>query len=60
MLHTQACECSMALWTNEKTFKLIELWSQDNIQAQLEGCKRNQQVNEKIAVLMQKEGFTRT
>jgi len=50
----------MASWTNEETFKLIELWSQEDIQAQLEGCKRNQQVYEKISTLMQKEGFTRT
>jgi len=50
----------MALWMNEETFKLIELWSQEDIQAQLEGCKRNQQVYEKISVLMQKEGFSRT
>ena len=50
----------MAAWTKEETLKLIELWSYEDIQAQLEGCKRNQQVYEKIASLMQKEGFTRT
>ena len=50
----------MASWMNEETFKLIELWSQDNIQVQLEGCKCNQQVYEKIATLIEKEGFTRT
>lgn len=50
----------MAAWTKEETLKLIELWSYEDIQAQLEGYKRNQQVYEKIASLMQKEGFTRT
>ena len=50
----------MAAWTKEETLKLIELWSYEDIQAQLEGCKRIQQVYEKIASLMQKEGFTRT
>lgn len=50
----------MAAWTKEETLKLIELWSYEDIQAQLEGCKQNQQVYEKIASLMQKEGFTRT
>ena len=43
----------MASWTNEEMFKLIEL-SQEDIQAQLEGCKCNQQVYEKISALMQK------
>ena len=39
----------MALWGDEETLKLIEVWGQDNIQAQLEGCKRNTQVFAKIA-----------
>ena len=33
---------TMAYWTKEETFKLISIWSEDNIQAQLEGYKRNQ------------------
>ena len=49
----------MATWTKEEV-KLIELWSYEDTQAQLEGCKQNQQVYEKTASLMQKEGFTRT
>ena len=28
-------------WSNEEMIKLIELWSEDSIQAQLEGLKRN-------------------
>ena len=28
-------------WSNKEMIKLIELWSEDSIQAQLEGLKRN-------------------
>ena len=31
-------------WSDDETFKLIELWGEDRIQAQLEGCKRNKEV----------------
>ena len=50
----------MATWTRKETLKLIELWSSEDIQAQLEGCKRNKLVFEKIASEMRKEGFERT
>lgn len=50
----------MVLWTKEEALKLIKLWSFEDIQTQLEGCKQNQQVYEKIVLLMQKEGFMRT
>jgi len=36
----------MACWNKDKTFKL---WNEDNIQAQLEGCKWNQEVYTKIS-----------
>ena len=36
-------------WSDEETFKLIELWGDDRILAQLEGCKRNKEVYKKIA-----------
>jgi len=29
----------MASWTDEETLKLLELWGEDSIQAELEGCK---------------------
>ena len=48
----------MVTWTKEETLKLIELWSYEYIQVQLEGCKQNQQFYENIASLMRKEGFT--
>ena len=47
-------------WTDAEAFKLIEFWSDDNIQVQLEGCKRNKLVFERIAKLMAERGFERT
>ena len=38
----------MTYWSKEETFKLISIWSKDNIQAQLEGYKRNREVYTKI------------
>ena len=51
----------MANWrTDEETHKLIALWGDDNIQAQLEGCKRNKEVYERIAKGMSESGHTKT
>jgi len=50
----------MAAWTKEETLKLIELWSAEDIQTQLEGCKRNKQVFEKLAAQLRDEGYDRT
>ena len=47
-------------WSNEETFKLIELWGDDRIQAQLEGCKRNKNVYKKIAGRMVEAGHEKT
>ena len=47
----------MNTWSNEETIKLIELWSEDSIQAQLEGSKRNTIVFNKIARDMEAAGF---
>ena len=44
-------------WSNEEMMKLIELWSEDSIQAQLEGSKRNAIVFNKIARDMEAAGF---
>ena len=44
-------------WSNEEMMKLIELWSEDSIQAQLEGSKRNAIVFNKIARDMKAAGF---
>ena len=31
-------------WSRDEILKLIEVWGDDNIQAQLNGCKRNQDI----------------
>ena len=50
----------MTYWSKEETFKLIRIWSEDNIQAQLEGCKRNREVYTKISCELFVAGYTRT
>ena len=50
-------EKKMALWRDEETLNLIEVWGEDNIQAQLEGCKQNAQVFAKIASEMKDAGY---
>ena len=50
----------MAYWSKEETFKLISIWSEDNIQAQLEGCKRDREVYSKISRELSLAGYNRT
>ena len=50
----------MAQWTDAETFELIELWGDETIQEELEGCKKNSQIYEKISVEMGKLGYERT
>ena len=40
---------TMAIWGDEETLKLIDIWGEDAIQAMLEGNKRNKDVFKKIA-----------
>lgn len=47
-------------WSESETVKLIEIWGEDHIQAELEGCKRNKQVFEKIARELKAAGYERT
>ena len=47
----------MAQWTDEETLKL---WSEDKIQEELDGCKKNKHIYDKIAASMTKAGFDRT
>ena len=46
-------------WTDSETFMLIELWGNDAIQDQLEGCTRNMVVYEKLAYGMETAGYKR-
>ena len=50
----------MANWTDDETLLLIELWSEDGVQAQLEGCRKNQHVYEKIVDQLKDAGYERT
>ena len=36
---------------------LIDIWGQEDVQAQLEDCKRNQVVYEKLAKILQEAGY---
>ena len=40
-------------------YELIEVWSDDTIQDQLEGSHRNQQVYKKISKILAEKGYTR-
>ena len=48
----------MAPWTDAETFTLVELWDDEAIQDQPEGCKKNSQVFSKISEGMRKEGHS--
>ena len=51
----------MAYWSKEETFKLISIWSEDNnIQVQLEGCKRNRGIYSRILCELSLAGYSRT
>ena len=47
-------------WSDEETLKLIEVWGDETIQAQLEGCKRNKDVYQKISREMAAAQYERT
>ena len=47
-------------WSKEETLKLISIWSDANIQEQLEGCRRNREVYAKIARELADAGYTRS
>ena len=51
---------TMTYWSEEETFKLISIWSEDNIQAQLEGCMGNREVYSKILCDLSLAGYSRT
>ena len=46
-------------WTNSKVKALITIWSDDNIQLQLDGARRNKTVFEKVASKMAELGYER-
>ena len=51
---------SPTVWKDEEVYKLIELWGEDVIQSQLEGCKHNKEVYEKISKSMKAAGYNKS
>ena len=39
-------------WTEEETVKLIELWGEDNVQAQLESCTRHRSIYQSLVTIL--------
>ena len=50
----------MVVWSDPETLKLIKLWSDDDVQCQLEGSKRNRAVFESISRGLNEAGFERS
>ena len=46
-------------WTDAETAELLEIWSEDRIQAQLRGAMRNEVPYRKIADELEKAGYQR-
>ena len=53
---TRFAGANMAGWSDDETLKLIDIWGEDTIQAQLEGCKRNKMVYDRIARQLTADG----
>lgn len=49
----------MASWTDAEVFKLIDIWKEDGIQAQLEGSMRNKHMYVKLAADLTRSGYTK-
>ena len=47
-------------WSRDEILKLIEVWGDDNIQAQLNDCKRNQDIFDKILFALLEAGFVKS
>jgi len=50
----------MAVWQDDETVKLLELWGEESVQASLEGCIRNITIYDKIAAELTSCGYQRT
>eukprot|EP00118_Oscarella_pearsei_P021030 m.233713 g.233713 ORF g.233713 m.233713 type:complete len:108 (+) comp40097_c1_seq2:310-633(+) len=47
-------------WSESEVKCLINLWGEDAVQAQLEGCKRNSEVYRNLAAQMEENGYERS
>lgn len=50
----------MAVWQDDGTLKLLELWGEESVQTPLQGCTRNKSIYDKIAAELTLSGYTRT
>ena len=50
----------MAVWLDDETLKLLELWGEESVQTTLEGCTSNKSIYDKIAAELNSSGYTRT
>ena len=48
------------MWRKEEILKLIDVWGDDNIQAQLQECTQNQKIFERVARELNEAGYDRT
>ena len=48
------------LWRDNECCKLIALWGEENVQAQLEGCRRNKHTYENISKEMSDAGYSKS
>ncbi|XP_051916005.1 1-aminocyclopropane-1-carboxylate synthase-like protein 1 isoform X1 [Hippocampus zosterae] len=47
-------------WTDQEIVELLQLWSEDSIQIELESSLRNQRVFDRIALILREKGMFRT
>ena len=48
------------MWSREEILKLIEVWGEDSVQAQLNGFKQNQEVLVKVSTTLLEAGYNKT
>ena len=50
----------MAVWQDDETLMLLELWGEESVQTTLEGCIRSKTIYGKITAELSSIGYTRT
>ena len=44
-------------WMDKEVFQLISCWSEEGIQEQLEGCKRNKHIYERLSTVLEEHNI---
>ena len=60
MSDSQAKTDRGSTWEDEEVVELINIWADERIQQQLDGCTRKRPIFEKMAKTLAEAGFTRT